>query len=310
VRLLEVKGIRGVHYRLGVLQQRINFAARGTINFCRINNAQKPDRPRIACVVVGRNDDYMADFRERLYATLEWNFRYMVSEAIFVEWNPTPGRELLALGLAKHFKALRAYVVPPAVHQEICQNSAVKVLEYHAKNVGIRRAQAPWILATNADAAVGLDTVNTIRNWDSDPEVAWIADRIDIPWAENQQQAIGFLGTLRYKRLIPHSDLGTGEFALASRELWHRARGYDEQMVSHRIGCDIRGIAQMQAVGAHVKTAGIVLHLTHPTSCTEGIRPHHGELATTESLPYLNHDNWGLAGLREVELAERVWQLE
>jgi hypothetical protein len=252
----------------------------------------------------------MADFRERLYATLEWNLRYLVSEVVFVEWNPTPDRELLSVGLAERFQALRAFVVPAAVHQEICQNSAVKVLEYHAKNVGIRRAKAPWILATNADAAVGLDSVNTIRNWDSDPEVAWIADRIDIPWAENRQQAIGLFGSLRYKRWTPHSELGTGEFALASRELWHRARGYDEKMVKHRIGCDTRGVAQMLAVGARVKTAGTVLHLSHPTSCTEEVQPHHGEWATIEGLPYLNDENWGLAGLREVKLAERVWQLE
>jgi hypothetical protein len=310
VRLIEVKGLRGVHYRLGVLQQRINFAAKGTINYCRLKTAQKADLPRIACVVVGRNDDYMADFRERLYATLEWNLRYLVSEVVFVEWNPTPDRELLSVGLAERFKELRAFVVPAAVHQEICQNSEVNVLEFHAKNVGIRRAKAPWIWVTNADAAVGLDSVNKIRNWDSDPEVAWIADRIDIPWAENRQQKIGLSGSLRYKRRIPHSEFGTGEFTLASRELWHRARGYDEQMVRHRLGCDTRGVAQMLAIGARVKTAGIVLHLSHPTSSTEGVKPHHGDWATNEAVPYLNEDNWGLAGLREVKLAERVWQLE
>ncbi len=32
-------------------------------------------------------------------------------------------------------------------------------MEYHAKNVGIRRAKSDWIIATNADVAIGLDTI-------------------------------------------------------------------------------------------------------------------------------------------------------
>jgi hypothetical protein len=53
-----------------------------------------------------------------------------------------------------------------------------------------------------------------------------------------------------------------------------------------------------------------VLHLRHPTSCVEGVRPHHGEMATVEGVPYRNEDDWGLGNAREVQLAERVWRLE
>jgi hypothetical protein len=62
--------------------------------------------------------------------------------------------------------------------------------------------------------------------------------------------------------------------------------------------------------GATIRKAGTVLHLTHPTSCTEGVQPHHGEAANIEGLPYYNPDDWGLGNCREVELAERVWRLE
>ena len=176
--------------------------------------------------------------------------------------------------------------------------------------MGIRRARAPFILATNADAAVGLDSVIGLRKAEMPEDVVWTAERIDIPWKECVQDRIRLVDTLRYRRLIPYDPLGTGEFALASRERWHRARGYDELMVRHRIGCDIRGVAQMVAQGATIAKAGTVLHLTHPTSCTERIMPHHGELAGKEGLPYSNGDNWGLGQAREVLVAPRVWRLE
>lgn len=297
-------------YRLGQLQQRAGFAARGIGNYTKLMMRNGNHRPRVAAVTVGRNDDYMADFRERLLATVAWNTRYLVSEFVFIEWNPPADRELLSIELAKTFSGLRAYVVPHEIHQRVCQNPNINLLEYHAKNVGIRRAQSPWILSTNADAAVGLDSVNLLLNSALNEDVLWTAERCDIPWRENSQTEIGLLGSLRYRRVNPYVEWGTGEFCLASRDLWHRARGFDEQLVKHRFGCDIRGTAQMVALGGSIRRAGTVLHLTHPTSCTEGIRPHHGETATPEGVPYHNPDDWGLGNAKEIEIAERVWRLE
>jgi hypothetical protein len=301
--------IQGVKYRLQQLQQRSGFAVRSAGNYAKLMVRSDNHSSQIAAVTVGRNDDYMSDFRERLLGTLAWNIKYLVSEVVFVEWNPPADRELLSLELTRTFKCLRAYVVPREIHDQICQNPNINLLEYHAKNVGIRRAQSPWILSTNADAAVGLDSVNKLLNTQLDPTVLWTAERWDIPWRENQQREIGFWGSLRYRRHNPYARLGTGEFCLASRSLWHRARGFDEQMVRHRYGCDIRGTAQMMAHGASVRRVGTVLHLTHPTSCTEGLRPHHGEEATPDGVPYTNPDDWGLGNCREVELTERVWEL-
>ena len=66
----------------------------------------------------------------------------------------------------------------------------------------------------------------------------------------------------------------------------------------------------MEVHGQRLERLGMILHMAHPTSCTEEVRPHHGEMATTEELPYQNGENWGLADCREVAVAERVWQLE
>lgn len=301
--------IAGVKYRLNQLQQRTGFAMRGAGNYAKLMVRSDNGRPKFAAVTVGRNDDYMPDFRERLLATVSWNTKYLIDEFIFVEWNPPADRELLSHELTKKFDCVRAYVVPREIHQQTCQNPNINLLEYHAKNVGIRRAHSEWIMSTNADAAVGLDSVNHLLNTTLKEDVLWTAERRDIPWRENEQTEIGLWGSLRYRRVIPYDELGTGEFCLASRTLWHRARGFDEQMIKHRIGCDLRGTAQMVALGGSIQRAGTVLHLTHPTSCTEKIQPHHGDWATLDGVPYHNPDDWGLGNLREVEIAERVWEL-
>jgi len=303
-------GIRGLTYRLGLLRQRAGFVARGAGSYAALRLRRNGLRPQVAAVVVGRNDDYMSDFATRLQATIEWNTRYLVSEVVFVEWNPPPERELLAVELTKRFECLRAYVVPPQVHAEICENPHVPLLEYHAKNVGIRRAKSPWIMTTNADAAIGLDTANRILHAKLAADVAWTAERVDIAWREDVQQHIDLPGSLRYGRFIPYHQLGTGEFMLANRDLWQRTRGYDEALVRHRIGCDVRGAAQMLSLGAKIDFAGTVLHLTHPTSCTENVTLHQGEMATIEGVPYQNPETWGMGDYREVQLADRIWQLE
>ena len=305
-----VAGVRGVIHRVGLLRQRAGFVMRGTGGFTRLQLRRNGARPQIAAVVCGRNDDYMSDFAARLHATIAWNSKYLVDEVIFIEWNPPPDRELLSYDLAKKFPHLRAYVVPAEVHTRICENRNVALLEYHAKNVGVRRAQSPWVMATNADAAMGFDVVNTILNANLERDVIWTAERVDISWREDEQTRIDLLSSLRYGRFIPYHELGTGEFVLAHRDLWHQIRGYDEKLVKHRIGCDVRGTAQMRAHGAQIKRAGTVLHLRHPTSCAEGVRPFHGEMATVEGVPYENDENWGLGSAREVQLAERVWRLE
>jgi hypothetical protein len=289
---------------------RTAFAADGIADYLRLRSHSNGSGPSVAAVMVGRNDDYMSDFALRLRSTIAWNVKYLIKEVIFVEWNPPADRELLSIGLAKEFDCLRAYVVPNKIHDEMCRNQNISLLEYHAKNVGIRRAHSPWIVSTNADAAFGLDTVSSILNSPLVPTTVWNTQRVDIPWREGRQSGMTLASALRYRRVSPYNQYGTGEFCFASRELWHEARGFDESMVRHRIGCDMRGTAQMMALGAEVRKAGRVLHLAHPSSCSEGVKPHHGEHAPLDNLPYRNGDNWGLGDRAEIEIAERVWRLE
>jgi hypothetical protein len=297
-------------YRIGQARRRAAFAAEGAWHYSRLLVGQNATAARFAAVLVGRNDDYMPDQRSRLRASVAWDLKHFVDEVIFVEWNPPLGRELLAPGLVKEFPAVRVYVVPAGIHEGLCQNSSLNLLEYHAKNVGIRRARADWILATNIDVAVAGDSVRRVWQTLRSPNDVWTAERVDIPWTVGREGAIGLWDCMRYKRMLPYDALGTGDFLLASRELWHRARGYDEALVKHRIGCDLRGAAQLVAHGGRIQRAGYVLHMAHPTSSTEGIRPHHGQRAGVEGVPYRNEENWGLGDRREIQVGERIWQLE
>jgi len=308
-KLRDIKGIRGALYRVDQLRVRAVFAVDGIANFLRLRFHRNGTRPAITAVVVGRNDDYMSDFAHRLRATIAWNMKYLADEVIFVEWNPPADRELLSIDLAKRFEGLRAYVVAPDIHQALCENSNVPLLEFHAKNVGIRRAKSDWIVTTNADAAFGPDIVNRIFETGLSEDVVFSAQRIDIAWREGRETQIGAFDCLRYRRVIPYHPLGTGEFGLASRRMWERARGYDETLVRHRIGVDKRGVAQLIAHGARTENAGTVFHLAHPTSCTEGVQDHHGDWASWADVPYENDQNWGLADRQETKIAERVWLL-
>lgn len=306
----DLKGIRGALYRLGQLQARTSFAADAIASFLRLRIHQNGSRPSITAVVVGRNDDYMPDFKQRLHATIAWNVKYLIDEVVFVEWNPPADRELLSIDLAKRFDCLRAYVVAPEIHQTLCENSKVPLLEFHAKNVGIRRAKSDWVVTTNADAAFGPDIVNRILGSALSEDVVFSAQRIDIAWRVGRESQIGAFDCLRYRRVIPYHPLGTGEFGLASRRMWERAGGYDEALVRHRIGVDKRGVAQLIAHGARSENAGTVFHLAHPTSCTEGVQEHHGDWANWADVPYENDQNWGLANRQETKIAERVWLLK
>lgn len=308
--LLNVPGIRGIVYRAGELRKRAGFAARGVIDYARLRGAHRGERPSVTAVVVGRNDDYMPDFRQRLEATIRWNHEHLADEIVFIEWNPPPERELLSNELTKKFSFVRAYVVPSEIHAEVCHNPNVNLLEYHAKNVGIRRARTPWVITTNADALFAPDAVRTLLSQTLSEDIVWTTERVDIHWREGRERAVRLFDTLRFRRSIPYEPLGTGEFAFASRELWHRARGYDELLSRHRIGADMRGVAQMLALGGRTRRAGTVLHLAHPSSCSEGVQAHHGEWAPMDGIPYDNPETWGLGDREEVEIAERIWLLK
>lgn len=266
--------------------------------------------PEITIVVVGRNDNYQGDFRARLETTLSWNLRQIHGEAIYVEWNPIPGRPSDAEWLVKRFPNLRVYVVPPEIHEGCCTNPDIPVMEYFAKNVGIRRARTPWICVMNVDVVLGPEIVNCLHCLRK--EYLYGTNRIDLRWngqkVSNRMLANRRLHLRTIRMNKEHNYIG--DFLLAHRDAWHQARGYDESLTDRRSGCDRRGVAQLYHGGIKPCHIGTHFHLDHPETMAYGQAEHHGEsFNANENLPYHNSAGWGLMDTEEVQVQDRVWLL-
>lgn len=139
----------------------------------------------LSIVVCGRNDDYGETFALRMQTFL----RYLAAlderhkrlfELIVVEWNPPQDRVPLAeafdwSGLAN----ARVITVPAAAHAAIANPSRMPLLEFWAKNVGVRRAKAPFVLSTNPDILLSPAFFDFVACGALDPQAFYRADRYD-----------------------------------------------------------------------------------------------------------------------------------
>lgn len=269
-------------------------------------------RPRVSAVVVARNDGYFPDYEARLRATVMWNHARLADEVILVEWNPPAGAPLFATNLTRDFPFVKAYVVPENIHQQFAPPPHLCMLDYMAKNVGIRRATGDYICGSNID--ICFDPCAAFIRFMLAPQFIYRTRRVDFHWdgnpiqAENLCRKAGHLpGPTGWRSNFFH---GSGDFTLAHRDLWHRARGYDESIPLQRLHADSRGLMQLQAQGGIIVLWGHHYHTYHASSSTgagKAIVP--GAFNFMESLPYENGAAWGLGQAVEAPLSERVWQL-
>ena len=268
-------------------------------------------KPEITIIVVGRNDNYQGDFKARLETTLSWNLRQIDGEAIYVEWNPIPERPSDAEWLVKRFPNLRVYVVPPEIHESCSTNPNMPLMEYFAKNVGIRRARTPWICVMNADVAFGLEIINRLHCLRK--EYLYGTNRVDLKWNGQELSNRILVNRRLHLRTIKmnkeHNYIG--DFLLAHRDVWYHGRGYDESLTDRRSSCDRRGLAQLYHMRVKPHYIGRHFHLDHPETMTYGRTEHHGEsFNANENLPYRNSAGWGLANMREIQIQDSVWLLK
>ncbi len=114
----------------------------------------------LSVVAVSRNDNHGGDMLGRMQHFVngfiaQCNRHNLPAELIMVEWNPPADRPPLAealswpddLGLAE----VRIVTVPRELHATLDHSEALPLYQMIGKNVGIRRARAPYVLATNVD---------------------------------------------------------------------------------------------------------------------------------------------------------------
>lgn len=145
--------------------------------------------PHISIVAVGRNDDYGGDFRQRLQTFVSWTVKQLSehrisSELIFVNYNPLdtgePIEEFINWPRSDEWVTVRVVTVPPQVHNEFVDLNKVKavpVLEYLAKNVGIRRSNGDFVLVMNPDIILSRNLFGSLLN--VSPKRYYRANRID-----------------------------------------------------------------------------------------------------------------------------------
>jgi hypothetical protein len=277
--------------------------------------------PALSIVVTGRNDGWGGDFNERFFATLAFNAarlgeRGLAFELIFVEWNPVPGRPLLAELLAREFPALtggvlRSFVAAPGYAAAFTQNRKVAFFEYIPKNAGIRRAAAPLVLVTNADVFLGREAIDAIATgrlargtiyraarYDIDPA----ADRSTFNWDVLENPSLH----LRRPVLKPPLFSGaTGDFLLAHHQTFLELRGFNEVYRASRAGVDTNILIKAVTTGhAIADIGGPVYHINHEMSLREARGSHRATPTDTpwgnlrwhyRQVSYENPDNWGLA---------------
>src|SRR5580700_4365138 len=126
---------------------------------CRLSQVMPAERPYLSVVATARNDDHGANLLRRvqifLDALVEQAKRYdLPIELVLVDWNPPPDKPPLAEALRWPQPgpcSFRVLTVPAEWHRCYRHHQALPLYQMIAKNVGIRRAEGEFILATNID---------------------------------------------------------------------------------------------------------------------------------------------------------------
>ncbi|HEY3375020.1 MAG TPA: hypothetical protein VGK02_08175 [Candidatus Aquicultor sp.] len=219
---------------------------------------------KLSIVVACRNDDHGGEFLQRarifVYGLTILARKYnLLAELIFVDWNPPEDRPPFSQALDWDTKGplkFRFVQVPGEIHRKLKNFDVINLHQMIAKNVGIRRARAPFVLATNMDLLFSEELIQFLAQSPLDDSCMYRIDRLDVPAAipeadiENQLQwcqnnvirthirnggTINRSDSRRRKekirklpsQLIAHTN-GSGDFTLMAKDAWERVRGYLE----------------------------------------------------------------------------------
>lgn len=148
------------------------------------------ESPYISFVVTSRNDDHGGDMKKRMNIFIrglihQCNKHKLNAELLLVDWN-TPGNEknlheILPLSTEKDFLQMRFIIVPEDIHQKMRFSEHLGLYQMIAKNVGIRRAKASFILCTNVDLLFSDDLIERLSKKKLEEGKFYRANRCDVP---------------------------------------------------------------------------------------------------------------------------------
>jgi hypothetical protein len=146
--------------------------------------------PYISFVVTARNDDHGGNLLHRMgifvRALLDQAKRHnLAAELILVEWNPPRNRprlyEVLPWPKEKGPCSVRVIEVSPGIHARFRHSDRLPLFQMIAKNVGIRRAQGRFVLATNVDILFSEELMEFLESRQLSTRFMYRVDRYDAP---------------------------------------------------------------------------------------------------------------------------------
>lgn len=270
---------------------------------------------RFSMVVVGRNDNYGGDFTKRLETTIDWNYNHVPNcELIYVEWNQVPDRPSDTIWISERYPNSKCFIVPNEIHQDYCSNPKMPMMEYFAKNLGVREASNDWIFCINADVVLDEHTIANMAHLNKAyvygthyKNINWGDDPITEKYMTDPGFVINEFSTNQNLHAV------VGNFILTHRDNWMLSTGYDERLKDTRLGMDNNGLDNMVAKGVKPMVIGDHYHLDHNESAIKGSNPTHGNQSVVtqrSNIPFTNPADWGLQQYNRKQVSERVWELQ
>lgn len=146
--------------------------------------------PYLSIVAVSRNDNHGGDLKRRMQAFVDGliyqcNRTRLNCELIIVDWNPPSERPALINALAfdqlGETLSVRIVSVSNDYHAQLRHADALPLYQMIAKNIGIRRSTAPFVLATNIDILFSDALFDRLSGCNLQTNCFYRSNRLDLP---------------------------------------------------------------------------------------------------------------------------------
>jgi hypothetical protein len=156
-------------------------------------------KPYLSIVAASRNDNHGQDMLRRMRMFVngliqQCNYHKLYAELVIVEWNPpvenSPLSEALPAPLKGDYLSTRYITVPLQKHEQYRFSEVLPLYQMIAKNVGIRRSKADFILCTNVDVLFSDELMRELNAKSLHPEFFYRANRCDVPAAIDETKSL------------------------------------------------------------------------------------------------------------------------
>lgn len=291
-------------------------------------NSAKSGVPKLLSIcMMGRDDDYMLDFKYRITTTINYLARNLKQlgrldevEILVTDWgSEVPLAQTLPLS-PEAGQICRFLYVPPAVVCAVQQGREGFHISF-ALNAGLRRAIGKFVVVSPTDTLItwhGLEAILELLKGNiclpvSIDHTYFFCSRYRVPWQFVKRQPT--LAEWDRYLLLNTCELQGEESALFSlskgagvlmmhRSLWHDLRGTDERLGSwgwHEIEMALRVTEYHPWV--ELSSLGVVsFHMDHPPSGRRAFIVKEKANPRIYNLAFqINDENWGL-GNHELEI--------